>query len=398
MRRLLKVRWLLILVVAAAVLAAGPSSVDAAPAQQVTVSVVVFAYVDVASPGDPFAPCNLQFDDEDEAYAQTNPLPSMWFKLEDGSGGLLERQETSALATLQRVRFEDIAEQPTYNLILEAPPSGWALCPQESATRTLHDTDFVLGSARETYHFFRPDRVTPEPGVTPTETPSGATATPPPPTVTPGGPTVTAAPPTEEPPPTPKPPATSKPPDEGEEEEGGGYQPSLPYIPGRGEYGRIQGVAFIDTNYNGVFDAGEPGLNDVQVYLHGGGLELSHVTDATGTYNFDILGDGQYDVFIQPGSEWFITTPQKYVVTVAGVTVSGIDFGLIRYTDLPEGFDTSQPPAQEVVEAESSTGIKLPSTGVTKAPGTLVFGGLALLLSALGLVGLTTERWWKRNR
>ena len=101
MRRLMTVRWLLFLLVAALAVAAGASSAEAAPQQQSTVSVVVFAYVDVASPGDPNTPCNLQFDDEDEDFAQSNPLPSMFFRLEDDGGGLIERQETSALATLQ---------------------------------------------------------------------------------------------------------------------------------------------------------------------------------------------------------------------------------------------------------------------------------------------------------
>ncbi|MFN2251963.1 MAG: SdrD B-like domain-containing protein [Anaerolineae bacterium] len=397
MSRLSTTRWLVFLAVAAALmlaLAAAPAS--AAPASQSTVSVVVFAYVDVASPGDVNAPCNLQFDDEDEQYALSNPLPSMWFNLQDGGGTELARQESSALATLQRVRFEQIEEQQSYRLVLEAPPSGWALCPQESATRDLVDTDFVLGSARETYHFYRPDQATPEPtqtGTVPTATHTPtATVTPGP---SPTGPT-----------PTPTKTATLAPPPDGGDGEdgedgggtggsGGGTSGSGVAVSGvgvsRGEYGRIEGIAFIDTNANGAFDPGEPGLNDVQVNLHGGGLELKHITDYTGTYNFDILGDGQYDVFVNPGDEWYITTPDKYTVSVAGLLVSGVNFGLIRHTDLPADYDKTATTTTVTVQ----TGIRLPSTGVADLPAAGALAGLALLLGVVGLVGLSTERWWK---
>lgn len=397
MSRLPTTRWLVFLLVAAVIaVAAGASPAEAAPASQSQVSVVVFAYVDVASPGEPNTPCNLQFDDEDEQYALGNPLSSMWYNLQDGGGTQIARQESSALATLQRVRFENIDEMPAYRLVLEAAPSGWALCPQESATRDLDENDFVLGSARETYHFYRPDLVTPG-----AETPMPTDETPvatvtlgpsptPSPTITPGGPTLTPP-----PPPTIAPQPTKD--DDDDDGQGGGGDNGGSTAPkdlaGRGKYGAIQGIAFIDTNANGIFEAGEPGLNDVQINLHGGGLELKHITDGTGTYNFEVLGDGQYDVFINPGDEWYITTPEMYTVAVAGLAVTGIDFGLIRYTDLPANYEKTT--TTTATTAETATNIKLPSTGVANLPASKALAGLALLLGALGLVGLTTERWWK---
>src|SRR3989304_4622982 len=129
-------------------------------APQATVTIVIFSYVDVASPGNPTGACNLQFDTEDETYAQSNPLGQHTFILRDGSGTELGRQLTDALAPLQRARFDNVAELENYTLVLEAPPAGWALCPQEQATRSLTQLDFSLGRARVTYHFYKPGEST----------------------------------------------------------------------------------------------------------------------------------------------------------------------------------------------------------------------------------------------
>jgi len=379
-------RWLAVLVIAAALVASGAPA-HAAPAQQNVVTIVVFAYVDVAGnpgPGYPAPACNLEFDPDDEAFAQANPLPPMEFVLRDGSGVEIERQTTSELATLQRARFEGIADRESFVLQLTAPPSGWQLCPQQQADRTLTQADFSLQRARVTYHFFRPDLVTPGPDETVVPTtppPAPVTPTVVVPTVTPGGPTVTMPPP---PPPPVRPTLEPRPTaveDRRGEREERYVQPS-----GCTGLGAIKGLAFIDLNADGKLGPGEPGLNDVEVRLHGGGLQLSAITPASGQFSFEALGAGMYDVFISPGPEWRITTPSRYAVTVDCNVVMGYDFGLIRHSDVPAGAPLPPLPAP-------GAGIRLPDTGVSMAGRAPVFGGLGFALALLALTGLTLERW-----
>jgi hypothetical protein len=411
MRIRIHVRWLASLLVAL-FLATGGLPVHAAPAQQGTVTIVIFSYVDVASPGDPTAACNLQFDTEDETYATSNPLGAHTFILRDPGGTEIGRQLTDALATLQRARFDNVAELESYTLQLEAPPAGWALCPQEQATRTLTQLDFSLGRARATYHFYQAGQGTPPPtGEVPTATtapPVGTTAVP---TQTPIVPATTRPPATPGGVPTARP--TAKP--------GGGTSggtggdastggqagaaavgvagtstgASAPRVgscvisppPGTGALAMIRGVAFVDNNADGVLGADEPGLNDVEVYLHGGGLELSQITPARGSFSFEALGAGEYSVFINPGPEWRITTPAHCMVRVSGNIVTGVDFGLIRADQVPAA------PVAMAIER-----VRLPATGVIDLPRGAMLGGLALALSALGLAGLTVERWRGRRR
>jgi hypothetical protein len=405
MRRLFSARGLAFLLIAAAVLATGVPA-QAAPAQQATVTITVFSYVDVAGnagPGFPAPACNLEFDPDDEAFAQANPLDPHTFILKSGgSGSEIERQTTTALATLQRARFENIAEEDSYILELESVPAGWTLCPQESMTRNLTSADFALNRARVTYHFFKPGQVTPGPGETATPTPP--TPTTPAPTVTPGGPTLTPTPPRTPPPtvvptgrptqgprPTEGPARPTSPPSGGGDEGEATGAAAVAVLPGLDctGLGSIKGVAFIDQNADGKLGPTEPGLNDVGVRLHGGGLQLTAITPASGQYHFEGLGPGEYDVFVAPGPEWKVTTPTKYVVSVRCNVNVGYDFGLIRHSDLPAGAPLPAAPAPV-------PGIKLPATGVMSAPQLPMFGGLALVLGLVGLVGLTVER--RRSR
>jgi len=413
MRGLTQTRWLLVLAVALA-LAVMAAPVHAEPESPAAVNVVVFGYVDVAGSTDASNPvrpaCNLTYDTEDQEFARNNPLAVMTFTVRDPNGNELASGQTSALAELQRVRFNDVADHPTYTVELTSPPSGWALCPQEPSTRQITQDDITLGQARLNYYFYVPSGPVPTPvntAVTP-----GPTVPP-----TPVTPTATLLPgvtPTVGPQPTAKPPAPTSEPSSGGDEGGGATdtgasapsQPvSVPAMPvpsvargesgvayvnppaGTGELAMIKGMAFLDLDCDGVFGAGDPGLNAVQVYAHGGYAHLSQITPGTGQFSFEALGDGEYDVFVNPGPEWTITTPWKYVVRVRGNIVTGIDFGLCRGE-----------PAVEVPAAVPApgAGIRLPDTGVMDVPPGRLLGGMALALTLVGLVGMTLER--RRNR
>lgn len=399
MRNLRSARLLALLAIAV-VLVAGATGAQAAPAQQVSVTVVVFSYVDVAgNPGSeyPAPACNLEFDPDDEAFATANPLPPMEFVLRDGSGTELARQTTTELALLQRARFEDIAEQESYILQLTAPPSGWVLCPQETADRTLTQDDFSLNRTRVTYHFFQGTAPTAVPGDTATPTVPAPTSVIPTTPTTPGVPTAVVPSPTVVPGRTPRPTLVPRPTSAGGGEEGGddgGNGHPAPsqssqmglQVTGCTGLSSIKGLAFIDQNADGKLGPTEPGLNDVEVRLHGGGLQLSAITPANGQYSFEALGAGTYDVFISPGPEWKVTTPSSYQVTVNCQVVMGYDFGLVRYGDLPADVPVRPLP-------KPGEGIRLPDTGVMDVPQLPLYGGLAAVLALLGLVGLTLERW-----
>ncbi len=84
---------------------------------------------------------------------------------------------------------------------------------------------------------------------------------------------------------------------------------------------------WIDTNNNGVLDAGEPGLAGVTVQLSAdangdcvedGAIVGTTTTDATGTYRFDMLAPGRYIVAI--------VLPAGFVSSTGGATSTGGPF------------------------------------------------------------------------
>jgi hypothetical protein len=344
-------RWFAIALLAA-LLTAGVRPAHAAPLRQ-DVQINIVAFVDVAPATDPNCPgCNGEFDAEDSDFAANNPLPSMTFIVKDSTGAEIARGDTTELTVgIQRYLFT-VPEGPQFTVELDSAPSPWQLCPNESASRTLTDTDFQLGNARVEYHFTQGCNAG---GETPTiEVPTETPTTP-----VPGQPTNTPVPPAK---------VTEKPKSSTRDE----TEPALGYI---------KGIAFIDENQNGKLDPTDPGLNDVKVYLDGGGLQLSLVTPGTGNYSFDGLGPGTYDVYINPGPEWKITTQQKYVVTVApGQVVMGIDFGLARVGSTV----TTMPTA--------GRGVRQPATGIADLPAAPLLGMATLLLGALGALGMSLER------
>ncbi len=364
-------RWMTVTVLAAGVLAIEAQTASSAPARQTTVTITTAGFVDKFGGSDPNCPgCNGVYDAEDRAEAASNPLPSMEFVVKSGTGAELGRQNTADFLGVQRAEFT-VAEEESYQIELATDPPGWQLCPTESRTRTLVQADFRLGAATVRFNFTQGCTI--------------AAATP-----TPFGPTATLR-PGVTPSATPRPGSTRVPdpgdPD-GRDRDG----------PQTGPFGQLRGVAFVDSNQNGKFEAGEPGLNDVQVYLGGGGLEISQVTKSDGMFNFPGLGATKYDVYINPGSEWFVTTPKKYTVPVNGNDVAGIDFGLIRYTD--RGVATPMPGGPRTArtyQLPPGSGIRLPHTGFAGLPEAPLLALLVATLSGLAALGYGAERRGRRE-
>ncbi len=362
------------LLLATAALGATTSpAVHAAPAAQDTLTILAVGFVDVAGGSDPECPaCNGEYDEDDENFAMTTPLTSMEFVVTDDGGAEVARGTTTPLAGFQRVTFEvpDLADDETYTLALVGDPSGWQLCFDDAPARTLSFMDFSLGNTREDFRFYQGCAGVVDPTAVPMATlrPGDPTPVRPVPTARPGG-------------------------GSGSDDGDGKRQDSRFETD---QLGSIKGIVFVDNNEDGVFQAGEPGLNGVDVKLRGGGLQLVHLTDGTGVFNFEALGAGVYDLFIEPGSEWYITTPNKYVVPVAGGINGGYDFGLLRHTDRgrmhPPAHKPTYQHAPRYVAPSAGSGVRLPSTGFSDIPPLPRFGLLAAALGALAAFGFVSER------
>lgn len=327
---------------------------SAAPmAQGGTISMIVVGHVDVDGGPDPDCPtCNGVEDQADQDYADTDPLPEIEFAIFDISGSEVGRGTTTAQGNAVQILTIDVPElgpDEEYTVEIQSGPDGWEVCKGQTS-QTINEGDVgVSGSARLDFFFFKSEFCqtglpTADPGMTPT--PGEDTPVP--------GSTAKAT-------------ATPKPTSSGG---------STRHKDKEQKLGAIAGVAFIDENQNGVIDPGEPGLDHVGVNIHGGGLEKVFITGGPGNYSFDGLGVGEYDVFIQPGSEWKITTPSRYHVKVNGNHVVGIDFGLVRTG----------------AKAKASATVRLPATGFADFPLAPALGGLASLLGGLAALGFVFER------
>ncbi len=352
MQTMLSLRWRAVL--AAAVLVAGAAALFAPThstvrAQENPLTIFAIGFVDVAGGSDANCPgCDGEFGADDEAFATDNPLPELEFIVKDQGGTEIASGFTEALANLQRAQIEvpELLEGEEYTLELVQAPDGWQLCPNESASRTLTIDDFQLGSTREDFHFWKGCQAQA------TETPTGEE-----PTVTPPSGA------------TPKP--TAKPGGEDKDDDDDEHRATTERL------GSIKGLVFGDQNQDGSLGPSEPGMSGVGVHLRGGGLDLYQVSSGTGQFSFDGLGAGEYDVFVQTGPEWKITTPALYKVKVNGDTVMGIDFGLVRTGAAP---------------SEAHRVRRLPPTGVADLPTSGLLGAIAAVLGAVAVVGYSFER------
>ncbi len=352
-----------------AVLLGAAANVAAAPAPQAAGRTIsVDGYVDVSGDAGLACPgCNLVFDAADRDASKLDPLPSFTVIVRDVADQELARGTTSltsgASATLQQLQLT-VPEAAEYRVILDGAPAGWELCPNQQAVITLTEDDFRLNRALVSFFFWKGCAGLP----TPMPTATGAVMPSPTVTVGPGTPTLTPGPlptlgPTREP-------ARPAP------------EVGRPHV----ALGSIRGLAYIDLNGDGQLAPDEPGLNDVAVHLRGGGLDLVQITPGTGQYSFDGLGVGEYDVFIDPGPEWQVTTPKLYKIRVSGGTVMGYDFGLRRVGA----------PLLEAPVAPGA-GVRLPATGVMSLRPSTMLGVATVLFGALAVLGMALERRrWRR--
>ena len=96
--------------------------------------------------------------------------------------------------------------------------------------------------------------------------------------------------------------------------------------------GVIGDLVFEDFNENQVFDAGEPGIENVIVLLLRGETEIARQeTDSSGGYSFEQIRPGDYRVELVPSSHsgLTITTASFYEFPISsGQQISNADFGL----------------------------------------------------------------------
>ncbi len=119
----------------------------------------------------------------------------------------------------------------------------------------------------------------------------------------------------------------------------------------------VEGVVYDDQDGNGQQDAGEPGLDGWTLNLDGttcagDALAQTTETEADGTYAFEGLPPGTYEVSAAPADDWTQTQPSDdgaYVVTVlAGEQAGPLVFGLRRivtqafdFGDAPDTYGTT---------------------------------------------------------
>src|SRR5262249_52554679 len=112
----------------------------------------------------------------------------------------------------------------------------------------------------------------------------------------------------------------------------GGFA-SAPGASGHNELasGSISGTVFVDSNGNGVHDAGEPGIPNVTVTLTSGTTTTPVQSDQNGNYTFTSLPAGSFQVS-SPDSAAGLErdTPSPLSVTLtSGESHSGVDFGYV---------------------------------------------------------------------
>ncbi|NNC40635.1 MAG: hypothetical protein HKN95_08075, partial [Acidimicrobiia bacterium] len=153
------------------------------------------------------------------------------------------------------------------------------------------------------------------------------------------------------------------------------------------ELGEIGDFVWEDPTANGIQEAGEEGVPDVQVKLFkGGSLVATTVTDSLGKYQFGGLAAGVYEVqFVLPAGFEFtlahhgaddaadsdadpLTGKTGGITLVAGEIDHTWDAGVFR-------------PARVLPQVVTTTPEVLPFTGSSDTPG---LGGLAAALVALG--------------
>jgi len=93
--------------------------------------------------------------------------------------------------------------------------------------------------------------------------------------------------------------------------------------------GTVSGVAFDDTDGDGVREPGEVGIGGVTVTLQSliGGLDRTVVTDEGGFYAFEDVSEGSYDVLAYSPAGFVATTPSSARVLITAGGSASVNFG-----------------------------------------------------------------------
>lgn len=130
-----------------------PSAPPATP--EAPLAIVAAAFVDVAGGSSSSCPsCDGIYAEDDRNAAITSPLPTIRFVVRDAEGRVITASDGRAVSGMQvaRLTFAEsvLARRPS--LSVEGIASGWLLCPNAPAVRSLDLKDFPLGTARYDFH------------------------------------------------------------------------------------------------------------------------------------------------------------------------------------------------------------------------------------------------------
>jgi hypothetical protein len=160
------------------------------------------------------------------------------------------------------------------------------------------------------------------------------------------------------------------------------------------EIGSISGAVFRDVNNNGsCTEEDEPGVTGIQLQLvnRDDNTIINLTSGAEGFYELVSATEGTWQVTVNPGSAWRVTSQQtrQVLVTEDEPDVEEVDFCIIESTQTGGTTATATPvPTQAAVPAPTVTPSPvLPQSGGPLSPAILLTAalGLLLLLSGAGL-------------
>jgi len=131
------------------------------------------------------------------------------------------------------------------------------------------------------------------------------------------------------------------------------------------ELGSISGTVWDDSNMNGMQDASEMGISNVDVFIdvNGDGNlnpgEPKRTTDANGDYLFEDLPPGVYNVTVVVPVDYYPTTPTMLSVgLVDAEDITDVDFGLVQLGSVGDRvwIDSDSDGFQDIGEVGFSTG------------------------------------------
>lgn len=150
--------------------------------------------------------------------------------------------------------------------------------------------------------------------------------------------------------------------------------------------GTVSGVVYSDTNGNGVREAGENGVQGVQLTISGA-TSQTVTTAADGSFSVSLTpGTYTVEVTLVPAGFFPIENGSSQVTVNAGGSVSNIEFSIVPRPSAQAGTTSTQGTTQTTDQTTNTAGEVLPASGGIVS-GPVIVGGLALVLVlGIGLV------------